>query len=400
MLSIDEAFEQILKCVTPLAPVEIPLSEALGRTLASDVVAPLDSPPFDKSLMDGYAVRTADLGAATAFRVLETVTAGQVPQFGLGPGDAIQIMTGAPLPSGADAVVKVEDSLREGNQVRFRVTDLRPGANLIRQGTSLRRGVAALTAGMILNGSRIGALAELGAALVRVYPRPTVAVLATGDELVPVNQEPGPGQIRNSNEAMLMAQVQAAGARAVALGIARDEREVLRAKIETGLAADVLVLSGGVSAGTLDLVPSELAAAGVEEVFHKVEMKPGKPLWFGQRTTDAGVQSVFGLPGNPVSSLVCFEVFVRTALRRLQGIDAARPQPIPAQLNHAHSARADRPTFHPAQLTWTSEGPRVSLTPWHGSSDLSGTVAANAMAFLPGIARQYSVGDSLDVFPW
>jgi molybdopterin molybdotransferase len=264
----------------------------------------------------------------------------------------------------------------------------------------VRSGDVVLRAGTKLNGSRIGALAELGRAQVNVHRRPTVAILATGDELVPVDQEPGPGQIRNSNESMLVAQIQAAGAIAVPLGIARDNRIDLRAKIEQGLQCDMLVLSGGVSAGTLDLVPSELASAGVTEVFHKVEMKPGKPVWFGLRRVGTTANYVFGLPGNPVSSLVCCELFVRTALKRLMGEPALRPQAVPAALEHRHSARADRPTYHPARLTWTPTGPVVTLVPWHGSSDLCGTVAANAMALLPGAARQYGVGDCLETFAW
>jgi molybdopterin molybdotransferase len=336
---------------------------------------------------------------------VEVVTAGRVPTRSVAAGQAIQIMTGAPIPDGADVVVKVEETRRDGDTVVIETTAVAPGTNLIRRGTSVRCGDVVLKSGLILNGSRIGALAELGHGQVRVHPRPTVAVLATGDELVPVDQVPGPGQIRNSNQSMLVAQVQTAGAIPVPLGIARDNRDDLRSKISEGLKCDLLVLSGGVSAGTLDLVPSELAAAGVVEVFHKVELKPGKPIWFGQRTGHRGVQSgdrtcVFGLPGNPVSSLVCCELFVRTAIRRLMGQQDVLPVPIPARLEHVHAARADRPTYHPARLTWTIDGPVAALVPWHGSSDLCGTVAANAMVFLSGQARSYQPGDVVEVYSW
>jgi molybdopterin molybdotransferase len=266
-----------------------------------------------------------------------------------------------------------------------------------------------LSRGQFLNGSRIGALAELGRALVPVRRRPRVAILATGDELVPIEHTPGPGQIRNSNEAMLCAQIEAAGGIPVPLGIARDDRDDLREKIMPGLQCDVLVISGGVSAGTLDLVPAQLAAAGVSEVFHKVEMKPGKPIWFGVRTVESQSSAenvaldpcfVFGLPGNPVSSLVCCELFVRTALRQLMGVTPATPQPIRAELEHEYSTREDRPTYHPAKLTWTRTGLAVTLVPWHGSSDLCGTVMANGMAFFPGEARQFRIGDTIDTFAW
>jgi molybdopterin molybdotransferase len=401
MLTIADAFDRLFAAVTPLEVVSLPLEKCLGLTLAQDVLSAADSPPFDKSLMDGYAVRAIDLNQGTAsLQVVEVITAGQVPTKPIGCGQASQIMTGAPLPIGADLVVKVEDTAREGDLVL--VTPRGPQTNILRRGTSVRSGDVVLRAGTKLNGSRIGALAELGRAEVRVHRRPTVAIVPTGDELVAVDQVPGPGQIRNSNESMLIAQVQAAGAIPVPLGIARDNRDDLRAKIERGLQCDMLVLAGGVSAGTLDLVPSELAAAGVTEIFHKVELKPGKPVWFGRRSIDdAGKANyVFGLPGNPVSSLVCCELFVRTALKRLMGEPVALPQSIPAALEHAHSAKADRPTYHPARLTWTANGPVVTLVPWHGSSDLCGTVAANAMAFLPGEARQYQPGQFLETIAW
>lgn len=408
MLTIADAFDRLFSTVAPLEPVSLALGECLGLTLADDVQSTSDSPPFDKSLMDGYAIRSADLVQGTAtLEILEVITAGRVPTRSLGAGQASQIMTGAPLPVGADFVVKIEDTTKDGD--RIRVTPNGTQSNILRRGTSVRTGDVVLRGGTKLNGSRIGALAELGRAHALVYRRPTVAILATGDELVAVDQEPGPGQIRNSNESMLVAQIQAAGAVPVPLGIARDNREDLRFKIEQGLQCDMLVLSGGVSAGTLDLVPSELAAAGVTEVFHRVEMKPGKPVWFGQRkgteesqspSVQAKTTSVFGLPGNPVSSLVCCELFVRAALKRMMGESIATPQSIPAALEHPHSARADRPTYHPAKLTWTPAGPVVMLVPWHGSSDLCGTVAANAMAFLPGDPRQYSAGETLETIAW
>jgi molybdopterin molybdotransferase len=199
---------------------------------------------------------------------------------------------------------------------------------------------------------------------------------------------------------MLTAQIQAAGGITAPLGIARDLREELRAKIEQGLQCDMLVLSGGVSAGTLDLVPAELAAAGVRQVFHKVELKPGKPIWFGELSRDDHRCYVFGLPGNPVSSLVCFELFVRTALRRLKGCEPARPPVISARLCHEHRQPADRPTYHPAKLRWTSSGPEITLVKWHGSSDLQAMGHANAMAFVTGEAKVYAAGDALPTIPW
>ena len=400
MLTIAAAFDRLLATVTPANPVTLPLADSLGLSLAADVRATNDSPPFDKALMDGYAVLSSDLAQGTAtLEVVELVTAGMVPKNSVSQGKAIQIMTGTPIPSGADLVVKVEECQRQAERVHISTKSTTAGTHLLKRGASVKEGQVVLRAGTSLNGSRIGALAELGSGQIQVYPRPFVAILATGDELVAVEQQPGPGQIRNSNEAMLVAQIQASGAIPMPLGVARDHRDDLRRKINQGLSCDVLVMSGGVSAGLLDLVPSELAAAGVEEVFHQVEMKPGKPVWFGVRREPRPCY-VFGLPGNPVSSLVCCELFVRTALRQLMGSPSPKPQSIPASLEHDYSARADRPVYHPSRLTWSEQGPRVTLVPWHGSSDLCGTVQANAMCFLPGTARQYQEGDLLQTILW
>jgi molybdopterin molybdotransferase len=259
-----------------------------------------------------------------------------------------------------------------------------------------------LPAGRRLRGQELGALAELGQARVRVRPAPAVAVLATGDELVPVEARPGPGQIRNSNETMLVAQVVQAGGRPVPLGIARDTRESLRERLGEGLRHDLLLLSGGVSAWKLDLVPSVLHELGVEQVFHKVQVKPGQPLWFGRRDRegDAGPCFVFGLPGNPVSSMVCFELFARTALRRRMGDPHPEPQPISARLTHDFTHAGGRPTYHPAKLAFTSRGPEVTTVPWVGSADLCATVAANAMVVLSAGDAVQPPGTMLDVIPW
>ena len=239
-------------------------------------------------------------------------------------------------------------------------------------------------------------------------------MLATGDELVPVHQTPGPGQIRNSNETMLAAQIEQAGGQARPLGIARDNRPHLRKRISAGLQYDVLLLSGGVSAGKLDLVPSELTRAGVEQVFHKVRIKPGKPIWFGtlrngnQAAADAEIPStdsrnsclVFGLPGNPVSSMVCFELFVRTAIRQLRGESIVEPQRISARLTHPHSHRNDRETYFPATFAWTAEGLTATLVKWHGSSDLQATRDAGAMAVFPAEPHEYQARDLIDIILW
>lgn len=418
MLTVSEAISAILAEVRRLPAVRVELQQALGRVLAEDVFADLDSPPFDKSLMDGYAVRAADVGEAGAtLRVVAEVMAGQVATKSLGKNEAIRIMTGAPIPDGADSVVPVEETrlLAGGPQAEVAIEGAaRPGRSILKRGESTRRGERVLAAGRRIRHQEIGALAEFGRDQVQVYPAPRVAVLATGDELVDASAVPGPGQIRNSNEAMLAAQMRQIGADPVPLGIARDEPGDLRAKISAGLGCDVLLLSGGVSAGKLDLVPSVLAELGVREVFHKVRVKPGQPVWFGVweprtaasspltsgRNTPSTPCYVFGLPGNPVSSMVCCELFVRTAIRRMMGIEPETPVPVRARLTSEHFSSGSRPTYHPARWELADSGAVVEPVRWVGSADLAATVEANSLVLFPEGGRAYAVGTMLDVFLW
>jgi molybdopterin molybdotransferase len=415
MLEVDEAVDAIMDEAVPLPPSIVPLGECLGLIPVEDIVSDIDSPPFDKALMDGFAVRAADVVSGTAtLRVVEEIMAGQVASRPVESGEAIQIMTGAPLPRRATAVVRIEDARFDatGELVHLATDPVKPGMNILRKGTSMRRGDIVVSAGRKLRAQELGALAEMGRYEVAVRRRPKVAVLATGDELVEIWETPGPGQIRNSNETMLTAQIRQAGGEPVPLGIARDNREHLGQKIREGLNYDILLLSGGVSAGKLDLVPSELEAAGVEQVFHKVRIKPGKPLWFGVCDSDTGVKAngdaadgfryVFGLPGNPVSSMVCFELFVRPVIRRLMGVEPAVPDAIAVPLLHAHKSNSDRPTFHPACLDWNEIDDEVGvrLIRWHGSADLRATVEANALVLVPAGRHMWEAGDLIDVLPW
>jgi len=407
MLTVDEALQRILETVSPFTPQPLQLADALGLVLAEEIVSETDSPPFDKSLMDGYAVRAADVTAQRKpLTVVEEITAGRVPTHEITTGEAARIMTGAPIPPGADTVIRSEDTKFDESSYRVtvRLDSAAVGGNLMKRGTTMRRGETVLPGGRVLRPQELGALAEMGQAEVVTRRRPRAAILATGDELVPVGETPGPGQIRNSNETLLTAQVQRSESVAVPLGIARDDREHLRRKIHDGLQNDVLLLSGGVSAGKLDLVPAELEAAGVRQVFHKVKVKPGKPVWFGLRNAAAGSSSgpcyVFGLPGNPVSSMVCFEIFARTALRRLMGHPEPLPKPVSATLQHKFSFRGDRQTYHPCQLEWTNSGPTAKIGTWHGSADLRSTVETNGLAvFTPG-ETDVAAGDQVNVIPW
>jgi molybdopterin molybdotransferase len=406
MLSVDAALGLICESVTPREAIECALVEAQGLVTAAAVVSAVDSPPFDKSMMDGYAVRAADVREGAELPVVAEVTAGRVFEGPLAAGTAVRIMTGAPIPNGADAIVRVEEttSLNNGDRVRLNLASCRVGRDIVPRGQSMRAGDAVIPAGRVLRVPEIALLAEMGHARVQVRPRPTVAIIATGDELVPIEAMPGPAQIRNTNEPMLAAQVRACGAEPRPLGIARDEASDLQRLIQKGLEADLLCLSGGVSAGKLDLVPAALAACGVEQVFHKLAMKPGKPLWFGrlpgERAGDGRARWIFGLPGNPVSSMVCFDLFVRTALRRLQGIEPATPVPIPARIGTNLAFKDDRPTWLPVRVEWSPQGPLVHPVGWRGSSDLRATVEAQGTAHFPAGEREYRVGDAIQFYAW
>lgn len=396
MLAVSEAQAIILQQARPLPPEIAPLSAAvLGQVLAEDVVSDLDMPPYDKAMMDGFAVRTADLpeGRAT-LHVIEEVTAGRTPQLPLGPGQATRIMTGAPVPAGTDTVIVIERTrMQDDRHVQIDDKPPRPGQNVMPRGREMRQGQVVLPAGSLLRPQELGVLATVGRISAMLYPRPQVAVLSTGDEVVDAPRKPGPGQIRNGNGPLLLAQASRAGGRPQNLGIARDQVDHLRTLIGEGLQSPVLVLSGGVSAGKLDLVPGVLQELGVQAHFHKVEMKPGKPVYFGTK----GDHLVFGLPGNPVSSLVCFELFVRPAVRRLMNLADSGPCLIQAILAKDFAYRTDRPTYHPALLTLAEHGWQVQPVPWFGSPDLTSVVQANAFVVLPIGDHQHRAGQRFAV---
>ncbi len=401
MLTVSAARAVVLTHARPLPPKTAALDPTLlGAVLAEDVHSDIDMPPYDKSMMDGYAVRSADLpGGRGELAVVEEVMAGQTPRLPVGEGQATRIMTGAPMPAGADAVVMVERTRTiDGGRVAIDDPELRPGRNIVTRGREMRRGDAVLRAGAVLRPQEIGLLATVGRATAAVIPSPRVAVLSTGDEVVEPPETPGPGQIRNSNGPMLLAQAARAGGRPHYLGIARDRLDSLRPMIAEGLQADVLLLSGGVSAGKLDLTPGVLQEAGVVAHFHKVEMKPGKPVLFGTYDRGEGRPPtlVFGLPGNPVSSFVCFELFVRPALRRLRGLPDFDPT-VSAILAEDFAYRTDRPTYHPARLEVGDGGWRVRAVPWFGSADLRGLLEMDALVVFPAGDHRHKAGTQFPV---
>jgi molybdopterin molybdotransferase len=340
MISVGEALDLVLHDLPRLGSEQAPLPQVLGRVLAAPVRAARDIPPFRNSAMDGYAVRaqdtaTASTGAPVRLRILEVVGAGALPRHAVAPGTATKIMTGSPMSDGADAVVRIEDTAEHDGVVDVQVA-VAPGANVRHVGEDMRAGETVLVPGRALRPADLGLLASLGCAVVGVRRKPVVAILSTGDELVELGQPLAPGQIVNSNAYTLAAAVEEAGGTPRLLGIVRDTVEETRAAFLDAFSSDVVLSTGGVSMGTFDLVRATLAALGVVERFWKVAQKPGKPLAFGMRDR----VPVFGLPGNPVSSLVCFYLYVRPALRAMQGLERLHLPTVEATLDDTlHTAQ-------------------------------------------------------------
>lgn len=319
MISVREALDRVLQGLPRVGSEQVALTAARGRVLGAPISAPRDVPPFRNSAMDGYAVRAADVASAGAgralrFPVLETVGAGSVASQPVRPGTVIRIMTGAPMPDGADAVVKVEDTAEAGDDVEIHAA-VNAGTNVRHPGEDMRANEGVLDAGRVLRPADIGLIASLGMSMLRVARRARVAILATGDELVDIGEPLGPGQIVNSNAYTLAAAVEEAGGEPICMGVVRDRPELIHAAFREAMAADMVLSTGGVSVGSFDYVRRILAEIGYEERFWKVAQKPGKPLTFGL----CGRVPVFGLPGNPVSSLVCFYLYVLPALRTMMG---------------------------------------------------------------------------------
>lgn len=397
MLAVEEALSIVLNHCRPRAAEETSLSpRALGCILGEEIASDLDLPPFDKALMDGFAVRAADVGEDRCeLPVAAEVMAGQIPPA-LVAGQAIRIMTGAPIPDGADAVIRVEQTaMIAADRVQFQGPRPKPGQFILRRGAEMKRGDIVLRSGTEITPQILGLLASVGRTAVRLIAPPSVCVMATGDELVEASQTPGPGQLRNSNGPMLVAQVTTTGASVRSLGIAPDERETMTAMIRDALTSDIVILSGGVSMGKRDLVPEVLQELGVAAHVHQVAMKPGKPFFFGTR----GETLVFGLPGNPVSSFCCFELFVRPAIRRLAGY--AEPGPLwqEAALAEDFSHASDRPTYHPARLQQRGGANEVKPVAWFGSPDLRAVAGANALMLLPPGSQTFQAGTHLLVLP-
>jgi molybdopterin molybdotransferase len=270
----------------------------------------------------------------------------------------------------------------------------------LQQGGNYVKGHVLVQNGRRIRAQELAALCEAGVTELVVTRELTMAVLATGNELVSAYETPGAGEIRNSNEPMLLAQIKQAHGMPIALGVARDELEEIRVKVQTGLKEDILLLTGGVSAGTLDLVPRVLKEEGVRQVLHKVSLKPGKPIWFGVKEVDGHKTYVFGLPGNPVSSMICFEIFVKPLMKKLSGLEDFQSHPCQAIVKNSYRFRSDRPTYHPVKCFWEHGVLYAEILNWTGSSDLTSTVLANGTGIFEAGEREYHPGEKIEVLMW
>ncbi|HEX8162589.1 MAG TPA: gephyrin-like molybdotransferase Glp [Pyrinomonadaceae bacterium] len=400
LLPVPEAI-RVVERETPRLPAErVSLKEARGRILAEDVIADTDLPPFDRALMDGYAVRAEDTGGARAtLRIVGEAAAGRGWRGELKAGEAVRIMTGAPLPAGADSVQQVEVTreTQDGAMVEIdRATA--PGQFVTRRATEIRKGETVLRAGERVSPAMLAALASFGYARPKVGALPRVAVIATGSELVRVEDAPGDAQLRDSNTYSLLGYAEAAGARVEPLPFAVDDEGLLRRLIaEAAERSDALVLSGGVSMGVYDFTKSALRALGAEILFDRVSLRPGKPTVFA-RLANARRTLVFGLPGNPVSVSVTFNLFARPALLAMQGCHQTRLAEHRAVLAREARGSSERASYLPATLR-SDESGRILAEPlkWGGSSDFVAFARAGALILIPEGTRAVAAGDVVSV---
>jgi molybdopterin molybdotransferase len=397
-VSVKEASDQILAAIRPLPVERVPLREALGRVLAEDVFSPIEHPPWDNSSMDGYAVRSADVLTArvdspVALTVVETVRAGQRSTRAVEPGSAIRIMTGAPVPQGADGVIRVEDT--DGGEHTVVIHDARDaGRNVRPRGEDLQIGELAVDRGAVLGPAQIGVLASVGCAMVPVHRRPHVAVLASGDELVDIDQfdlvRRGE-RIVSSNSYTIAAAARAAGAEVLELGIAPDDPDAYRERLAGARGCDLLVTSGGVSVGAFDFTRDVLRSLGAELQLWRVRMRPGAPLGFGMLDG----MPWLGLPGNPVSAMVTFELFARPLLRKQLGAANIFRRTVDVRVLEDITLAAPLTHFMRGIVEWTAEGAVARLTGGQGSGLLTSMARANALLIVPPERQTVRRGESL-----
>ena len=395
MISVEEALGILISNLPECKVEQIQFNCALGRILAEDLAATSDIPPFSRSAVDGYALLAADIeNAPVELEIAGEIRAGGGIPANLNPGTVMGIMTGAPVPEGADSVQMVElcEILEPGKRVRI-LKPVKARENIAPKGSEAQAGSVVLKSGHWIGPAEIAAMATFGYTHVKVYRKPSIAFMATGDELVEVNESPKPGQIRNSNAYCLASQLQYMGFEADYLGIARDNKEELRRMMLSGLERDVLILTGGVSMGEYDFVRDVFQDLGLDILFSKVAIKPGKPTVFARK----GKKLIFGLPGNPISALITFECFVRPTLGRLCGMKEADLPRMKGELLADMRQSPGRTAFMPAWVAWRDDGWKVDPLRWKSSADIVGFTGANATFIFPKNRDFLSRGETVEI---
>lgn len=400
MISVESAVEIILKEIKPLGVESLDIMSAMGRVLGEDIIAARNNPPWNNSAMDGYALRADDTKTAPdspiTLKVVYDLPAGHVPKSAIGKGEAVRIMTGAPVPDGADAVIMVElTEAGESGTVVIR-SKVSAGENIRKSGEDFKAGDLVIKKGAVIRPAEISMLATTGVPFVFVHKRPRVAVISTGDELVDINEVPHMGKITNSNGYALSALVAECGAVPLPLGIAKDTRESLREKLEAAMDADCIISSGGVSVGDYDFVKDVLKDMGSQMIFWKVAMKPGKPLAFGV----IGGKPAFGLPGNPISSMVAFEQFVRPSLLKMSGRSAIFRATLNARLTKDIKIKPGRMNFIRAEFRIEDNELIVTPLDGQGSGVISTTVRANSYVIVPEDSAGFKKDEAVKVQPF
>ncbi|HUH65567.1 MAG TPA: gephyrin-like molybdotransferase Glp [Syntrophales bacterium] len=382
MISVEDALNQILGTIVPLGQEKVNVLNALGRVIGEDIHATRNIPPKDNSSMDGYALRFQDTKGASkrrpaVLRIVEDLPAGTIPQKAVGKGEASRIMTGAPIPDGANAVVRVEDTAKDRRKVKIFV-EATKGQDIRFAGEDVKEGELVISRGDVIRPAEVGMLAALSRSFVRVYQKPVVAVVATGDELVDIDEQPNPWQIVSSNSYSIAAQIIDCGGVPLQIGIAKDTREDLIARFKAALRADLIVSSGGVSVGDYDLVKDVMKQVGNRMQFWRVAMRPGRPLAFGS----LGGVPLFGLPGNPVSSMVAFEQFVRPSILKMMGHKNLFRRTVKATLKDTITKKKGAKHFIRACVENRNGKFVVTSTGDQGSGILKSMVRANGLVIL------------------
>jgi molybdopterin molybdotransferase len=395
MISIEEALEIVLSNLPESRIEQISFQDAPGRVLAETIIATSDIPPFDRSMMDGFAVRVDDVTHAPVDLVIvgESRAGGGMPGI-LRRGEAMAIMTGAPVPDGADAVQMVEQSTPWGEEPRVTILQpVRPGENIVSKGNESKAGDVILEKGRCIGPAEMAILATFGYSQMKVFHRPKVAIIATGDELVEYDEDPQPGQIRNSNAYCLTSQLRLMGLDPDYLGIARDDVAELRQVLREGLERDMVIITGGVSMGEYDFVRDVFDELGFEILFNKVAIKPGKPTVFARR----GDRLIFGLPGNPISALITFECFVRPVLGRMCGMIKPELPRMKGELLADTKQTPGRTAYMPGWAFWEDDGWKVEPLSWKSSADVVGFARANVTYIFPKNRDCLKRGESVEI---